>query len=73
MITICKHQIYPHCTIVEGLQFKQCFFQSAMIQKVRFPPVSISKLLRGLCYQRHKAPGSLLLCETTKMFISFDS
>lgn len=22
MITICKHQIYPHCAIVEGLPFK---------------------------------------------------
>ena len=69
MITICKHQINPHCAIVEGLPFKHV----VLVQKEGLSPVSISKLLRGLCYQHHKEPGSLLMCTTTKTFISLDS
>lgn len=29
MITICKDQIYPHCTIVESLPFQSSVYQSA--------------------------------------------
>lgn len=43
------------------------------VQKMGFPPVSISRLLRRLCYQRHKEPGSVVLCATPKTFISLNS
>lgn len=79
MITICKHQIYPRCAIVEGLPFKHNVFKVAWfidlstVQKTGFPPVSVSRFLRRLCYHRHKEPGSLVLCATTKTFISLNS
>lgn len=76
MITICKDQIYPHCAIVEGLPFKYCFSVSIVLHRSLHCSengVSSCQYLRGLCYQRHKEPGSLLMCVPTKMFISLNS
>ncbi len=35
MITICKHQVYPHCAILEGLPYKHSVFQSTVVRRSR--------------------------------------